>query len=98
MGTTSSVCAYSTTTTPKTTGIMLNKQWNTYKTQLRSYKTATCILFDKNMNTLCIGYDAQKEYKDYVIDGEGKNYYFVDRFKMELYKKSSVRKYSSLQD
>lgn len=83
IGTTSSVYAYSISTTP--TDIQLNKAWDSGTRGLCSPKTPTCILLSKAFEKMNIGYEAQKEYTDHIYDKEADNYLFVDKFKMKLY-------------
>lgn len=55
--------------------------------QLLSHKAPTCVLFDKDGNFDCFGYDAEDKYMELAAD-EDENvdeWYYFHRFKMNLY-------------
>ncbi|XP_076117033.1 heat shock 70 kDa protein 12B-like isoform X2 [Mytilus galloprovincialis] len=96
IGTTSSVYAYSISTTPS--DIQLNKPWDSGTRGLCSPKTPTCILLSKDFEPINIGYEAQKEYSDHIYDKEDDNYLFVDKFKMKLYEAQNITEKMTIKD
>lgn len=68
--------------------ILTNQVWNCQKYNLASIKTPTCLLINKtNKDDYRFGYEAEDDYADMQTGDTGKadNYYFFDRFKMELH-------------
>ena len=49
-----------------------------------SYKTPTCVLTDKALNFVALGYEAQQQYTDMEAE-EVKQHRFFDGFKMKLH-------------
>ncbi|CAG2252498.1 unnamed protein product [Mytilus edulis] len=96
IGTTSSVYAYSISTTPS--DIQLNKPWDSGTRGLCSPKTPTCILLSKDFEPINIGYEAQKEYSDHIYDKEDEDYLFVDKFKMKLYEAKNITEEMTIKD
>ncbi|VDI61083.1 Hypothetical predicted protein, partial [Mytilus galloprovincialis] len=96
IGTTSSVYAYSISTTPS--DIQLNKPWDSGTRGLCSPKTPTCILLSKDFEPINIGYEAQKEYSDHIYDKEDEDYLFIDKFKMKLYEAKNIMEEMTIKD
>lgn len=66
--------------------IFANQQWDSGKYHLNSYKTPTCVVISKdNPEEFYFGYDAENEYAEIQTDNETDNYFFFDRFKMQLH-------------
>ncbi|XP_071128424.1 heat shock 70 kDa protein 12A-like [Mytilus edulis] len=71
--------------------IFANQQWDSGKYHLNSYKTPTCVVIRKdNPEEFYFGYDAENEYAEIQTDNETDNYFFFDRFKMQLHLRKDV--------
>lgn len=57
---------------------------------IRSHKTPTCILFDKEQNFQNFGYDAMTTYTGMIKQDKAKEMYLFEHFKMELYENVSI--------
>lgn len=66
--------------------IVANQAWNAGSQRHLSLKTPTCLLLDDNEELVSFGYEAENKYADIVIDNEQDDYFFFQRFKMQLYK------------
>lgn len=80
---------------------ILAKLWNSPKYNLMSVKTPTCLLINKTRkDDYRFGYEAEEDYADMLTDstGEAENYYFFDRFKMELHVQQEVSEQMLLYD
>jgi molecular chaperone DnaK (HSP70) len=66
--------------------IIANQAWNTGCQRHLSLKTPTCLLLDDNEEFVSFGYEAENKYSDIVIDRKKNEYFFFQRFKMQLYK------------
>jgi hypothetical protein len=51
-----------------------------------SLKTPTCLLLDDKEELVSFGYEAENDYFDIINDGKQNEYFFFQRFKMQLYK------------
>jgi hypothetical protein len=58
-------------------------KWNT-GTSL-SLKTPTCLLLNNEKQFVAFGSDAENRYADLIMEGEQDDYYFFDRFTMNLH-------------
>ncbi|CAG2223324.1 unnamed protein product [Mytilus edulis] len=93
IGVSSSVYAYSATSTndsiQPSMEIKLNTPWRVINSSLRSYKTPTSILLNKETNkTISAGFDAKQNYEDLDFDETG-GYHLLDKFKIQLFSESS---------
>ncbi|CAG2224379.1 unnamed protein product [Mytilus edulis] len=80
---------------------ILTPVWNIQKYNLASIKTPTCLLINKtNKDDYRFGYKAEDDYADMQTDdtGEADNYYFFDRFKMELHVQKDISEQMLLYD
>lgn len=59
---------------------------------LLSQKTPTSALFDKNKTLIAFGYDAEKTFRELLEKSIHQDFYFFERFKMQLYNKSDDKK------
>lgn len=50
-----------------------------------SSKTPTTVLIDKNEKFVAFGFEAQTKYAELLENGEGKDYFYFQHFKMMLY-------------
>ena len=66
--------------------IVANQAWNAGSQRHLSLKTPTCLLLDDNEELVSFGYEAENKYSDIVIDRKQNEYFFFQRFKMQLYK------------
>ena len=66
--------------------IIANQAWNAGCQRHLSLKTPTCLLLDDNEEFVSFGYEAENKYSDIVIDRKKNEYFFFQRFKMQLYK------------
>jgi hypothetical protein len=66
--------------------IVANQAWNAGSQRHLSLKTPTCLLLDDNEEFVSFGYEAENKYSDIVIDRKKNEYFFFQRFKMQLYK------------
>ena len=73
--------------------IYTNQVWSCEKYSLASIKTPTCVLINKeNREDSTFGYEAENEYGDIQADDEAHDYFFFDRFKMELHSRKVIWK------
>ena len=66
--------------------IKANQAWNAGSQRHLSLKTPTCLLLDDKEEFVSFGYEAENMYSDIVIDRKQNEYFFFQRFKMQLYK------------
>ena len=66
--------------------IRTNQAWNAGRHRHLSLKTPTCLLLDDKEELVSFGYEAENKYSDIVIDRKQNEYFFFQRFKMQLYK------------
>lgn len=78
--------------------IIHNQSWNSRGKQLISSKTPTCILLTSEKKFVSFGYDAENEYADILLEGEGDNYIFMDKFKMDLHKIKIISEHMLIED
>ncbi|XP_063446416.1 heat shock 70 kDa protein 12A-like [Mytilus trossulus] len=81
--------------------ILTNQVWNSQKYHLASIKTPTCLLINKTQkDDYRFGYEAEDDYSDMQTEetGEADEYYFFDRFKMELHVQQDVSEQMLLYD
>lgn len=60
----------------------------TWKTTCRlstGEKTPTCLLLNKKREFVAFGYDAEDRWTDLILDKEQDDYYYFQRFKMNLH-------------
>jgi len=81
-GTSNCAVAYSFATN-KDNVIVINNWLDGVDTQ---GKIPTAILFDKDQHFVAFGNQAIDKYKEIASDGQAENYFFFQRFKMELYR------------
>ncbi|XP_069128996.1 heat shock 70 kDa protein 12A-like [Argopecten irradians] len=60
--------------------------WNTRSGYLQSLTTSTCVLFNPDNTFSEFGFQAEDKYFDLAEEENEKEWYFLRRFKMELYK------------
>ena len=65
--------------------IHANQAWNAGGRQLLSLKTPTCLLLNDNKKFEAFGYEAENKYADLVMDDKHHDYFFFQRFKMNLH-------------
>ena len=71
--------------------IIANQAWNTGCQRHLSLKTPTCLLLGDNEKFVSFGYEAENKYSDIVIDRKKNEYFFFQRFKMQLYKIKKIK-------
>ncbi|OWF51205.1 heat shock 70 kDa protein 12A-like [Mizuhopecten yessoensis] len=71
--------------------ISINQNWIAGSRSLVSFKTPTCILFDKSEKFVAFGYAAEDEYSELALDEKHGDYYYFRRFKMTLMEKNLQR-------
>ncbi|XP_063406077.1 heat shock 70 kDa protein 12A-like [Mytilus trossulus] len=71
--------------------IVANQAWNAGSQRHLSLKTPTCLLLDNKEEFVSFGYEAENKYTDIVIDRQQNEYYFFQRFKMQLYKNKDIK-------
>ncbi|XP_071179589.1 uncharacterized protein [Mytilus edulis] len=102
IGVSSSVYAYSATSTndsiQPSMEIKLNTPWRVINSSLRSYKTPTSILLNKETNkTISAGFDAKQNYEDLDFDETG-GYHLLDKFKIQLFQNQIFSKDCQIKD
>lgn len=98
-GTTYSGYAFSDTipgTHLKRVNLLTNQKWHSSTTAIESIKTPTCLLLSKNKTTYAFDYEAEEKYESIVINGKADQYYFFQRFKMELHNNQVIHKCNGL--
>ncbi|XP_076077084.1 heat shock 70 kDa protein 12B-like [Mytilus galloprovincialis] len=65
--------------------IYANQPWNSGGKGFFSEKTPTCLLIDADRKLVAFGYDAENKYADLSQEGKHSDYYFFQRFKMNLH-------------
>lgn len=70
--------------------IYTNQPWNSGGKGFFSEKTPTCLLLDADRKLVAFGYDAENKYADLSQEGKHSDYYFFQRFKMNLHEVSST--------
>ena len=65
--------------------IRTNQAWNAGSQRHHSLKTTTCLLLD-DKELVSFGYEAENKYSNILIDHKQNEYFFFQRFKMQLYK------------
>ena len=76
--------------------IVKNQAWNDGSYRHISQKTPTCLLLDDNEELVSFGYEAENKYSEIVHDRKQNEYFFFQRFKMQLYKNQVKMKAISL--
>ena len=66
--------------------IVINQAWNAGSQRHISLKTPTCLILDDKEELVSFGYEAENKYSDIVMDHKQNEYFFFQRFKMQLYK------------
>lgn len=59
---------------------------------LISRKTPTCALFNKDKELVAFGYEAEKRFTELTEENKHQDYYYFQRFKMNLFSKSEDRR------
>ena len=80
-GTSNCAVAYSTESNKE--NIQVINEWQ--DGTLTRGKIPTVILFDEQQQFVAFGNEALDKYRDFKLDDEADNYYFFQRFKMQLY-------------
>ncbi|XP_060083671.1 heat shock 70 kDa protein 12A-like [Ylistrum balloti] len=71
--------------------ISVNQSWTAGSRSLVSFKTPTCILFDKDQKFEAFGYEAEDQYSELALDDIHGDHYFFRRFKMTLMERNLQR-------
>lgn len=71
--------------------ISINQSWTAGSRSLVSFKTPTCILFDKTQTFVAFGYAAEDQYSELALDDNHGDHYYFRRFKMKLMEKPLQR-------
>lgn len=66
--------------------IIANQAWNAGSARHFSLKTPTCLLLNDKEELVSFGYEAENKYADIVMDHKQNEYFYFQRFKMQLYK------------
>lgn len=72
--------------TDKEPKIYTNPPWNSGGRGFFSEKTPTSLLLNSDRKLVAFGYDAENQYADLSQDEKHSDYYFFQRFKMNLHK------------
>ncbi|XP_063447377.1 heat shock 70 kDa protein 12A-like [Mytilus trossulus] len=78
--------------------IHANQAWNSGGRALLSLKTPTCLLLNNKKELDSFGYEAENKYADIVMDDEQDNYYYFQRFKMNLHNNTKIKSHMVLED
>ncbi|VDI82370.1 Hypothetical predicted protein [Mytilus galloprovincialis] len=73
----------------------------TWKTTCRlstGEKTPTCLLLNKKREFVAFGYDAEDRWTDLILDKEQDDYYYFQRFKMNLHNNKNITSSMMLED
>lgn len=62
--------------------------WTAGSGSLLSLKTSSCILFDENGIFHSCGFEAETKYADLALENKHGDWFFFERFKMNLYKQN----------
>lgn len=65
---------------------------------LISRKTPTCALFNKNKELVAFGYEAEKQFTELAEENKHQDYYYFQRFKMNLFSESEDRRKKVIND
>ncbi|XP_062605306.1 heat shock 70 kDa protein 12A-like [Saccostrea cucullata] len=69
---------------------IITKTWNASSGNLESLKTSTCVLFDEEKKFHSFGFAAEDKFMQLASENKHKEWFFVHRFKMELYNKKTL--------
>ncbi|XP_071125270.1 heat shock 70 kDa protein 12A-like [Mytilus edulis] len=78
--------------------IHANQAWNSGGRALLSLKTPTCLLLNDKKELDSFGYEAENKYADILMDDEQNNYYYFQRFKMNLHNNTKIKSHMLLED
>ncbi|XP_063436246.1 heat shock 70 kDa protein 12B-like [Mytilus trossulus] len=78
--------------------IQANPVWKAGSRQFMSMKTPTCLLLDGKRECVAFGYDAENQWADLLLDGEHEEYYYFERFKMNLHNNKNITSGMMLDD
>ncbi|XP_076081761.1 heat shock 70 kDa protein 12A-like isoform X1 [Mytilus galloprovincialis] len=78
--------------------IQANPVWKAGSRQFMSMKTPTCLLLDGKREFVAFGYDAENQWADLLLDGEHEEYYYFERFKMNLHNNKNITSGMLLED
>jgi hypothetical protein len=67
--------------------VSVNQNWVAGSMALVSLKAPTAVLFNEKKEFESFGYEAENMFSEYALDGEDRNHYFFNRFKMKLHEK-----------
>lgn len=59
--------------------------WKAGSRQFMSEKTPTCLLLNSEQKFEAFGFDAEDQWTELLLDGEEEDYYYFERFKMNLH-------------
>ncbi|CAG2202370.1 unnamed protein product [Mytilus edulis] len=65
--------------------IQANPVWKAGSQKFMSLKTPTCLLLDSKQEFVAFGFDAEDQWTDLLYEEEHEEYYFFERFKMNLH-------------
>ncbi|CAG2202369.1 unnamed protein product [Mytilus edulis] len=63
-----------------------------------SFKTPTCLLLDSKREFVAFGFDAEDQWTDLLYEEEHEEYYFFERFKMNLHNNKNITSGMLLED
>jgi hypothetical protein len=66
--------------------IVINQAWIAGSQRHISLKTPICLLLDDKEELVSFGYEAENKYSDIVMDRKQNEYFFFQRFKVQLNK------------
>ncbi|XP_052084803.1 heat shock 70 kDa protein 12A-like isoform X1 [Mytilus californianus] len=78
--------------------IQANPVWKAGSRQFMSMKTPTCLLLDDKREFVAFGYDAENQWADLLLDEEHEEYYYFERFKMNLHNNKNITSGMMLED
>ncbi|XP_071140594.1 heat shock 70 kDa protein 12A-like [Mytilus edulis] len=75
-----------------------NPIWRAGSRQFVSEKTPTCLLLNSNREFVAFGFEAENKWIDLLLDNEHKDYYYFERFKMNLHNNKNITSGMMLDD
>lgn len=76
----------------------LNIKAHKWSQSLKSHKTPTCALFNKDKKLVAFGFEAEKQFTELTDDDKHQDYYYFQRFKMNLFTESEDRRKKVISD
>ncbi|CAG2238269.1 unnamed protein product [Mytilus edulis] len=70
-----------------------NPIWRAGSRQFVSEKTPTCLLLNSNREFVAFGFEAENKWIDLLLDNEHNEYYYFERFKMNLHNNKSQKRF-----